>query len=105
VSTTTTNTGNTGDGTTSTPGLGGGLVTRHLVDGVGLTTVLGDLIMNEGHDVASDGGGEDGRQSNLAGLTGEGLDGNGGTGGLKGENTIINGCNIRCVGSSKNIHS
>lgn len=39
------------------------LITRILIDGVGLTVVLGDLVMNEGDDVGADGSPEDGRKT------------------------------------------
>jgi len=60
VSTTSADTGDTSHGTSSTPGLGAGLVTGITVDTVGLSVVLGNLVMDEGHDVGSDGSLEDG---------------------------------------------
>ena len=44
VGTSTTDTRNTGDGTTSTPGLSGGLVASLLAHGVRLPLVLGDAL-------------------------------------------------------------
>jgi len=66
VSATSTDTGDTGDGTSSSPGLGTGLVTGIPVDAVGLPVVLGDLVMDEGHDVGPDGGLENGRKADRA---------------------------------------
>jgi len=63
VGTTSTDTGNTSHGTSSTPGLGASLVTGITVDAVGLSVVLGNLVMDEGHDVWPDGGLEDGRKA------------------------------------------
>lgn len=54
------------DGTTWTPGHGGVLHTGVNEDSVGLTGVLGDLIVNELDDIESDWGSADGRESNLA---------------------------------------
>jgi len=54
VGTTSTDTGNTSDGTSSTPGLGASLMTGITVDTVGLSVVLGDLVVDEGHDVGPD---------------------------------------------------
>ena len=45
------NTRDTGDGTSGSPGLGGGLVTGFLGDGVRLTAVVGDLGVDEVDDV------------------------------------------------------
>lgn len=61
VRTTTTDTGNTCNGTTRTPGLGRGLVTSLARDGVGLTVVLGNVAVNKVDDIRADGGLEDGR--------------------------------------------
>jgi len=47
VGATTTNTRNTGYGTTSTPRFSTGLVTSITVDTVGLPVVLGNLVMDE----------------------------------------------------------
>jgi len=63
VGTTSTNTGDTGDGTTSTPGFGTGLVAGSLTDGVGLSTVLGNLIVDEVDNVGPDRGLEDGGEA------------------------------------------
>ena len=53
-------TGNSRDGATSSPGLGGVLVTGKSVDTVGLSSVLGHVGVDELDDVITDGGGEDG---------------------------------------------
>jgi len=60
MSTTSTDTGDTSDGTSSTPGLGTSLVTGISVDTVGLSVVLGDFVVDEGDDVRPDGSLEDG---------------------------------------------
>ena len=69
--TATSHTGDTGHGATGTPGFGGGLVTGVAVDGVGLAGVLRHLGVHEVHDVRADGGGEDSRESNGVGGTGD----------------------------------
>jgi len=61
-STTTPDTGNTCDGTTGTPGLGRGLVTGLVADGVGLAAVLGEVGVHQVNDVGADGSGEDAGQ-------------------------------------------
>jgi hypothetical protein len=63
VRSSTTDTGDTGDGATSSPGLGGGLLTSVLRDGDGLAAVLGDRLVDLRDNVRPDGGGEDGRCS------------------------------------------
>ena len=50
-------------GPSSSPGLGTGLVTSVHVDTVGLTLVLGDLVVDGGHDVGPHGGAEHGRET------------------------------------------
>lgn len=57
--TTSTDTGNTGHSSTSTPRLGGRLVTSLTGDGVGLTTVLGDVGVDELDDIRTNGGLQD----------------------------------------------
>ncbi|GER28672.1 concanavalin A-like lectin protein kinase family protein [Striga asiatica] len=47
--------GDTGDSAAGSPGLGGGLVTGASGDCVGLAGVVGDLAVDEGHDVGADG--------------------------------------------------
>jgi hypothetical protein len=56
VGTSTTYTGNTGDGTTSTPGLSTSLVTSFFADGVSLPFVLGQALVDLGNDIEPDGG-------------------------------------------------
>jgi len=60
VSTTSSDTGDTSNGTSSTPGLGASLVTGITVNAVGLSVVLGNLVVDEGHNVGPDGSLEDG---------------------------------------------
>ncbi|GER28670.1 sialic acid TRAP transporter permease protein SiaT [Striga asiatica] len=47
--------GNTGDGAAGSPGLGGGQLAGVSGDGVGLAGVVGELAMDEDHDVGADG--------------------------------------------------
>lgn len=80
LGTTTANTGDTRNGTTGTPRLGRGLVTGILSNGVSLSTVLGDRLVDLLDDVEPDGGGEDGGEGERArGLAGGRPDGDGGT--------------------------
>lgn len=67
VGTASTNSGNSSNGTTSTPGFSRVLHTGILLDSVSLTNVLGDLIVNELNDIKSDGSSADFRKSNLSG--------------------------------------
>jgi len=53
VGTTSTDTRNTSNGTTSSPGLGAGIVTGILVDSIGLTLVQSHLLMGLANDVRS----------------------------------------------------
>lgn len=62
---TATNSGNTGDCAACSPGLSGVLHTGMEVDGVTLTTVLGDVGVDEVDDIGSDSGGEDGGEDDL----------------------------------------
>lgn len=62
----TTDSGNTGDGASSSPGLGGVLHTGLAVDGVGLAGVLRQVGVHELHDVQADRGLEHGGQHDLA---------------------------------------
>jgi hypothetical protein len=81
VSTTTTDTGDTGDGTTSAPGLGGGLLTGALGDGVSLAPVLGDVGVDILDDVTTDGGSHDGGHGDGADILAvDTVDGDGGAG-------------------------
>ena len=61
-----TNSGNTGDGTTSAPGLGGVLVTLKPEDSMSLSSVFGHVGVNELNSVVSDGGSENSGHGNLA---------------------------------------
>lgn len=65
VGTTSTDTRNTGDGTTSSPGLGGRLVSSLLADGVRLAAVALDQLVHVVDDVRADGRLEDRRQRDL----------------------------------------
>lgn len=65
-STTTTNSGYSGNGTTWTPGHGGVLHTSVNEDSVSLTGVLGDLVVDKLDDIESDWGSEDSWESDLA---------------------------------------
>ena len=56
VSTTTWHTRDTGNSAASTPGLSGGLVTGATTNGVGLAAVFGDVGVDKGDDVRTDGG-------------------------------------------------
>ena len=56
------NTGNTGNGTTSTPGLGTRLVACILSDGISLAVVLGDALVDLLDDIKPDGGGQNRRE-------------------------------------------
>jgi len=62
-----TDSGNSGNGTTWTPGDSGVLHTGVDVNSVSLSAVLGDLIVDELNDIKSDGGSADGRKSDLSG--------------------------------------
>jgi len=65
--TTTTNSGNSCDGTTGTPRDSGVLHTGMVMNSVSLTNVLGDLVMDELDDIESDGSSADSWESNLVG--------------------------------------
>jgi hypothetical protein len=60
VSSSTTDTRDTGNGTTGSPRLGRGLVTSVLSNRVRLATVLVDALVDLSDDVVTDGGREDG---------------------------------------------
>jgi hypothetical protein len=62
----TTDSWNSCDGTTGTPRDGGVLHTSMNEDSVGLTNVLGDLVMNELNNIESDGSSADSGKGNLA---------------------------------------
>jgi len=62
MSSSTANTGNTSDGTTSSPRLGGRLVSRLLAHGVRLPFVLCEAFVNLRNDIKSDWGGENRRK-------------------------------------------
>ncbi|KAF3792286.1 hypothetical protein EJ110_NYTH00416 [Nymphaea thermarum] len=62
VRATTGNTGNTGDGTASAPGLSRGLVTGAPGDRIRLAFVLGEVVVNKGDDVRPDRSAEDVRE-------------------------------------------
>jgi len=64
--TTSTNSWNSGNGTTWTPGHGGVLHTGVNEDSVSLTGVLGDLVVDKLDDIESDWSSADSRESNLA---------------------------------------
>lgn len=84
VGTASRDTGNTGNSATGTPGLGRGLVTSLLGDGVGLAVVLVHVLVDELDNIRADRGLEDGRQ-NLGTnglLAGLGENGNNGTSSL-----------------------
>jgi hypothetical protein len=74
--TTTRNTGDTGDGATGTPRVGGVLVTGNLGDSVSLTGVLVHAGVHEVNDVRTDGSQEDGGHDHLFGGAFGLLDGN-----------------------------
>lgn len=59
------NSGNTGDGTSGTPRFGGVLHTGVLGDSVGLSGILRKIFVDEGHDIKSDGGGQDSGEADL----------------------------------------
>jgi len=61
------NTRDTGDGTTGSPGFGRGLVAGVLSNRVRLATVLGDRLVDLSDDVRTDGSGEDGGKGESAG--------------------------------------
>jgi len=61
-----TDSGNSGNGTTWTPGHGGVLHTGVNEDSVSLTGVLGDLVVDKLDDIESDWGSADSRESDLA---------------------------------------
>jgi hypothetical protein len=75
--TTARDTGNTCDGTTSSPRLGRVLMTSFLGDGVGLPTVLVHVGVNASDDIISNGRGEHFRANNLleGGVGGRDVDG------------------------------
>jgi len=66
MGTTSRNSGNTGDGSTSTPRLGGGLSASPWSDGIWLTLILGKIAVNVSHDVQTNWGLEDGSNFDLA---------------------------------------
>lgn len=66
VGTGTTDSGNSGNGSTGTPRDGGVLHTSLSEDSVSLTGVSGDLVVNELDDIESDGGSADSGEGNLA---------------------------------------
>lgn len=68
VSTTSCDTGDTRDGSTSTPTLSGSLLTSNLGYGVWLTVVLVHAGVNTYNNVTTDGGSEDSRKLGSAGL-------------------------------------
>ena len=55
--------GDTSHSSASSPGLGAGLVSSVHIDAVGLAPVLGDLVVDGGHDVGPHGGAEHGGQA------------------------------------------
>ena len=63
MGTTSPDTGDTSHGSSSSPGLGTGLVSGVHIDAVGLAPILSDLIVDGGHDVGPHGGAEHGRQT------------------------------------------
>eukprot|EP00750_Incisomonas_marina_P002210 INCI1215.1.p1 GENE.INCI1215.1~~INCI1215.1.p1 ORF type:complete len:438 (-),score=48.76 INCI1215.1:185-1498(-) len=69
--TATSHTGDTGHSATGSPRLSSGLVAGVAVDGVGLAGVLGHLRVHEVDDVRADGGGEDGREGDGVGGSGD----------------------------------
>lgn len=80
VSSSTTNTGNTGDSATSSPRLSGGLVTSLLAHSVRLALVFGDALVDLLDDIETDGGGEDrGEREGGGGLSGGGANVDGGS--------------------------
>jgi hypothetical protein len=64
VSTGTVDTRNTGNSTTSTPRLGGGLLTGLVRDGIGLTLVLGHVCVDKVDDIRTNRGLENGGEGN-----------------------------------------
>lgn len=66
VGTRTRNSWNTSDGSTSTPGFGGVFHTGFWVNSVGLSSIFGDIHMDELDDIVSDWSGEDGWEVNLS---------------------------------------
>ena len=66
VGTGTTNSGNTGNSATSSPGLGGVLLSSHPENSMGLSSVLGHVGVNELDGIVSDGGGENGGHGDVA---------------------------------------
>lgn len=87
VRTTSGDTGDTGNSATGTPGLGRGLVTSLLGDGVGLAVVLVHVLVDELDNIRADGGLEDsGENLGADGLLARlGEDGDNGTSSLKGK--------------------
>lgn len=61
------NTGNSGNSSTSSPGLSRGLLSGVGSDGVSLSLVLGHGLVDLLHDIKPDGGSEDGREGKGAG--------------------------------------
>ena len=59
--------GNTGDSATSSPRFGGVLHAGLVVDGVTLTSVLGDVGVHKVDDIGPDSGGEDGGEDKVSG--------------------------------------
>jgi hypothetical protein len=79
------NSGNTGDGATSSPRLSRVHVSLEVEDSMSLSSVLGHVGVAERDDIVTDGGAEDGRHSGLSGngslgFTGR-VNGDGGSGG------------------------
>lgn len=68
VGTTSADTGNTSDGSSSSPGFGGSLVTSLARDGVGLTSVLVQVLEHILNQIGSDRGSEDGGELDGAGI-------------------------------------
>lgn len=62
-----TDSGNTSDGSTGSPGLSGVLHTSLVEDSMSLSSVLVHVGVNERNDIVSDGGGEDGGHGDGAG--------------------------------------
>lgn len=82
VGTGTSNSRNTGNGTTSSPGLSGVLLSLHPVDSMSLSSVLGHVGVNEGNGIVSDGGRENsGHVNGASNLSVLGVDGNDGVSG------------------------
>jgi len=67
------NTGNSSDGATSSPRLGGVLVSLEVEHTVGLPSVLGHVGVDEGDDIVTDGRGEDSGHLDIGGDLGDGV--------------------------------